>query len=163
MDAGCPFVRNAFRSSAFLRRSVFFSLECPFVSYTISESPDIMYRKIINNPLVFSDVIGPEARSILTGLLNRDPTKRLGVNGAEEIKRHPFFRDHIDFAKLLAKKIQPPFKPKVASAVDVSNFDEVFTSEEPLDSVVEDSKLSQTVQEQFAGFSYDGSHMPVSP
>ena len=61
------------------------------------------------------------------------------------------------------KKIQPPFKPKVASAVDVSNFDEVFTSEEPLDSVVEGSKLSGDVQEQFAGFSYDGTNMPVSP
>ncbi|KAH8114738.1 Pkinase-domain-containing protein [Phellopilus nigrolimitatus] len=127
------------------------------------ESPDIMYKKIVNNPLVFSDVVGSEAQSILTSLLIRDPTKRLGVNGAEEIKRHPFFHKHIDFGKLLAKKIQPPFKPKVASAVDVSNFDEVFTSEEPLDSVVEGSNLSKTVQEQFAGFSYDGTNMPVSP
>lgn len=82
-----------------------------------TETPDVMYKKIVNDPLVFSDVIGSEARSILTGLLSRDPTKRLGVNGAEEIKRHPFFDKHIDFAKLLAKKIQPPFKPKVASAV----------------------------------------------
>ena len=73
------------------------------------------------------------------------------------------FNAHIDFNRLLAKQIQPPFKPKVASAVDVSNFDEVFTSEEPLDSVVEGSKLSQTVQEQFAGFSYDGTNMPISP
>ena len=123
----------------------------------------MMYKKIVNNPLVFSDVVGSDARSILTGLLSRDPLKRLGVNGAEEIRKHPFFHKHIDFAKLLAKKIQPPFKPKVASAVDVSNFDEVFTSEEPQDSVVEGSKLSQTVQEQFAGFSYDGTNMPVSP
>ncbi|PAV17117.1 AGC Akt kinase [Pyrrhoderma noxium] len=127
------------------------------------ESPDVMYKKIVNNPLVFSDVVGSDARSILTGLLSRDPLKRLGVNGAEEIRKHPFFHKHIDFAKLLAKKIQPPFKPKVASAVDVSNFDEVFTSEEPLDSVVEGSKLSDDVQEQFAGFSYDGTNMPVSP
>jgi serum/glucocorticoid-regulated kinase 2 len=43
-----------------------------------------------------------------------------------------------------------------ASAIDTSNFDQVFTSEEPLDSVVADSHLSETVQEQFAGFSYDG-------
>jgi serum/glucocorticoid-regulated kinase 2 len=44
---------------------------------------------------------------------------------------------------------------------DVSNFDELFTSEEPMDSVVEGSKLSQTVQEQFAGFSYNGSALPA--
>jgi serum/glucocorticoid-regulated kinase 2 len=110
-----------------------------------------MYKKILHNPLVFGNEISPLARSILTGLLNRDPSQRLGVNGAEEIKRHPFFAQHIDFEKLLRKKIQPPFKPSVSSPVDVSNFDTVFTAEDPTDSVVEGSKLSQTVQAQFAG------------
>jgi len=110
-----------------------------------------MYKKILHNPLIFGDEISPLARSILTGLLNRDPSQRLGVNGAEEIKRHPFFAQHIDFEILLQKKIQPPFKPSVSSPVDVSNFDTVFTAEEPKDSVVEGSKLSQTVQAQFAG------------
>lgn len=35
-----------------------------------------------------------------------------------------------------------------ASAIDTSNFDEEFTSEPPMDSVVDDSHLSQTVQQQ---------------
>ncbi|KAI0643118.1 AGC/Akt protein kinase [Trametes meyenii] len=127
------------------------------------ENTDVMYQKILHDPLVFGDDIGAEARSILTGLLTRDPTQRLGVNGAEEIRSHPFFANHIDFQKLIQKKIQPPFKPSVSSPVDVSNFDTVFTTEAPMDSVVEGSQLSQTVQAQFAGFSYDGTHMPVSP
>ena len=110
-----------------------------------------MYKKILHNPLIFGDEISSLARSILTGLLNRDPAQRFGVNGAEEIKRHSFFAQHIDFERLLQKKIQPPFKPSVSSPVDVSNFDTVFTAEEPTDSVVEGSKLSQTVQAQFAG------------
>ncbi|KIP05161.1 hypothetical protein PHLGIDRAFT_31013 [Phlebiopsis gigantea 11061_1 CR5-6] len=127
------------------------------------ENTEQMYQKILHNPLVFGDDISPQARSILTGLLTRDPTQRLGVNGAEEIKKHPFFAKNIDFNKLLKKQIQPPFKPSVTSPVDVSNFDTVFTTEAPLDSVVEGSQLSQTVQAQFAGFSYDGTNMPVSP
>jgi serum/glucocorticoid-regulated kinase 2 len=110
-----------------------------------------MYEKILRNPLVFGDDIGPEARSVLTGLITRDPTQRLGVNGADEIKKHPFFAKHIDFKLLLEKKIHPPFKPSVASPVDVSNFDTEFTSEAPLDSYVEGSQLSSTVQAQFAG------------
>ena len=81
------------------------------------EQTDKMYEKILKNPLVFGDEIGPEARSVLTGLLNRDPTQRLGVNGAEEIRSHPFFANHIDFQKLIQKKIQPPFKPSVSSPV----------------------------------------------
>ncbi|KAF9468505.1 AGC/Akt protein kinase [Collybia nuda] len=124
------------------------------------EVTDEMYKKILNEPLVFGPDIGSEARSILTGLLTRDPTKRLGVNGAEEIKKHPFFGKHIDFKKLLQKKIHPPFKPSVASPVDVSNFDTVFTTEAPIDSFVEDSNLSQTVQAQFSGFSYNGTNLP---
>jgi serum/glucocorticoid-regulated kinase 2 len=71
------------------------------------------------------------------------------VNGAEEIKRHPFFARHIDFKELMAKKIQPPFKPSVENPADTSNFDTEFTSEPPMDSVVEDSHLSETVQAQF--------------
>ncbi|KIJ64521.1 hypothetical protein HYDPIDRAFT_154129 [Hydnomerulius pinastri MD-312] len=127
------------------------------------EVTDKMYQKILTDPLVFGPDIGAEARSILTSLLNRDPARRLGVNGAEEIKKHPFFEKHIDFKKLLQKKIQPPFKPSVASPVDVSNFDTVFTTEAPIDSYVDGSHLSQTVQAQFAGFSYDGSgNLPIS-
>ncbi|KAJ7147028.1 kinase-like domain-containing protein [Mycena crocata] len=122
------------------------------------EVTDRMYEKILNDPLVFGPEIGPEARSILTELLIRDPTQRLGVNGAAEIKKHAFFAS-TDFKKLLQKKIQPPFKPNVASPVDVSNFDTVFTVEPPIDSVVENSNLSQTVQAQFSGFSYNGTHI----
>lgn len=107
-----------------------------------------MYRKILQDPLRFPDEVGKEARSLLTLLLNRDPKQRLGVNGAQDIKNHPFFARHIDWKQLIAKKIQPPFKPAVASAIDTSNFDEEFTSEVPLDSVVDDSHLSQTVQRQ---------------
>ncbi|KAK0449158.1 kinase-like domain-containing protein [Armillaria borealis] len=127
------------------------------------EVTDKMYEKILRDPLVFGPEIGGEAESILTGLLNRDPTQRLGVNGADEIKKHPFFHNHIDFKKLAEKKIHPPYKPSVASPVDVSNFDTVFTTEAPVDSVVEDSNLSQTVQDQFSGFSYNGTNMPLSP
>jgi serum/glucocorticoid-regulated kinase 2 len=76
-------------------------------------------------------------------------------------------------SRLLAKKIQPPFKPSVVcvpyrynryyqhvshislspfpqeSVLDVANFDPDFTNEEAQDSVVEDSHLSETVQDQF--------------
>lgn len=77
--------------------------------------------QILTDPLRFGDEIPPDARSLLTGLLTRDPALRLGVNGADEIKRHPFFSKHIDFDLLMAKKIQPPFKPDVANAADTSN------------------------------------------
>lgn len=76
-----------------------------------------MYGKILNDPLRFGEEFSTEARKILSGLLTRNPLRRLGVRGADEIKRHAFFHNHIDFNLLKEKKIQPPFKPSVASPV----------------------------------------------
>lgn len=56
-----------------------------------SENTDKMYEKIVKNPLTFSDVFTTESKSILKGLLTRDPSIRLGTKGADEIKKHPFF------------------------------------------------------------------------
>ena len=39
------------------------------------------------------------ARDIIRKLTEKDPLKRLGVNGFEEIRDHPFFKD-IDWEKL---------------------------------------------------------------
>ena len=48
-------------------------------------------------------------------LLQRDPVERLGcIEERESIRSHPFFQD-IDFVKLEARKIKPPFKPNVVS------------------------------------------------
>jgi serum/glucocorticoid-regulated kinase 2 len=80
------------------------------------ENTNEMYRKILSDPLRFPDSMGSEARDLLTKLLNRDPAKRLGVKGAQEIRNHPFFARHIDFKRLWQKKIQPPFKPSVVSS-----------------------------------------------
>lgn len=113
-----------------------------------------MYRKILQDPLRFPDDMDREARSLLQGLLIRDPKKRLGINGAAEIKAHPFFAQ-IDWKRLMAKKYAAPFKPAVESATDTSNFDQEFTSEEPTDSVVDkDFYLSESVQQQFGGWTY---------
>ncbi|OBZ78439.1 Serine/threonine-protein kinase gad8 [Grifola frondosa] len=97
----------------------------------------------------------PDAKSVIVGLLQRDPSKRLGANGAEDIKRHPFFSKHIDWNRLMAKKIQPPFKPTVESVLDVANFDAEFTGEAAQDSHVDATPLSETVQDQFRGFTYN--------
>lgn len=73
-----------------------------------------MYRKILQEPLTFpsSDVVPPAARDLLTRLLDRDPQRRLGANGAAEIKSHHFFTN-IDWRKLLQRKYEPSFRPNV--------------------------------------------------
>jgi serum/glucocorticoid-regulated kinase 2 len=113
-----------------------------------------MYRKILSDPLRFPEYMDREAKSLLQGLLERNPERRLGVNGAAEIKAHPFFAQ-IDWKRLLNKKYAAPFRPAVHSATDTSNFDQEFTNEVPADSVVDnDFYLSDSMQKQFGGWTY---------
>ncbi|KAF9652740.1 Pkinase-domain-containing protein [Thelephora ganbajun] len=126
------------------------------------ENVNIMYQRILSDPLNFPPDISSEARSVMTGLLQRAPQRRLGNHGGDEIKRHPFFARYIDWNRLIAKKIQPPFKPSVESVLDVANFDSEFTSEMAQDSVVEDSHLSETVQDKFRGFTYNPANEHLS-
>ncbi|KAI7900986.1 kinase-like domain-containing protein [Cokeromyces recurvatus] len=120
------------------------------------ENTNEMYRKILQEPLRFPDDMSESAQDLLIKLLARDPNRRLGNRGTDEIRNHSFFRS-IDWVKLMRKEIQPPFKPTVKSAYDTTNFDEEFTSEQPVESVTteEDSHISKTMQEQFKGFTYD--------
>ncbi|CAG7926046.1 unnamed protein product [Penicillium olsonii] len=124
----------------------------PFYDENVNE----MYRKILQEPLTFpsSDIVPPAARDLLTRLLDRDPVRRLGANGAAEIKSHHFFAN-IDWRKLLQRKYEPSFRPNVVDARDTENFDREFTSEAPQDSYVDGPVLSQTMQQQFAGWSYN--------
>ncbi|KAJ2889939.1 rim15, signal transduction response regulator, partial [Coemansia aciculifera] len=64
--------------------------------------------------------ISPEARDFITRLLCRDPKKRLGYNGAAEVKAHPIFAG-INWDTLL--DTQPAFVPHVDDVEDTDYFD----------------------------------------
>lgn len=115
-----------------------------------------MYRKILQNELKFPTWLeNTDAQDLLIKLIQKDPSKRL--NDAQLIKNHSFFKD-IDWQKLLSKNYLPPFKPNVENLLDTSNFDQDFTSEKPQDSVVDDF-LSESVQKQFGGWTYNGDNI----
>uniref|UniRef100_A0A7S4MLV8 Protein kinase domain-containing protein n=1 Tax=Vannella robusta TaxID=1487602 RepID=A0A7S4MLV8_9EUKA len=52
------------------------------------------------------------ASDLLHSLLKKNPAERLGCNGMEEVKTHPYFAT-TDWEQVLNKQISPPFPPTV--------------------------------------------------
>ncbi|XP_057715129.1 rho-associated protein kinase 2 isoform X1 [Corythoichthys intestinalis] len=85
------------------------------------------YSKIMDhkNSLNFPDdvEISKDAKNIIWAFLT-DREVRLGQNGVEEIKRHPFFKnDQWTFDTI--RETVAPVVPELSSDIDTSNFDEI--------------------------------------
>ena len=95
-----------------------------------SDEPSITCKKILNWRKTFvipsESNLSPAATDILKKLVT-DAEFRLGRNGADDIKKHPFF-EGLDWDKL--RKQQAPYIPSVSSEVSTENFDN-FEEEEP--------------------------------
>ncbi|XP_050069341.1 RAC serine/threonine-protein kinase [Anopheles maculipalpis] len=91
---------------------------------------DILFTLILMEEVKFPRSISPNARSLLSGLLVKNPKQRLGggPDDAKEIMAHPFFAS-INWTDLEHKRITPPFKPQVTSDTDTRYFDREFTGE----------------------------------
>lgn len=89
-----------------------------------------LFELILTSSVRYPAKISDEAKSLLSGLLIKNPSQRLGggPEDAKEIIRHPFFAP-IDWVALYEKRIEPPFKPEVTSETDTSYFDQEFTRE----------------------------------
>jgi len=78
--------------------------------------------------------LSPGAQSLLRALFKRNPSNRLGggPDGTNALKGHKFFIG-IDWKRLLARKMQPPFRPHFSSSLDVTHyFDQEFTKKTPM-------------------------------
>uniref|UniRef100_A0A672PQW6 Protein kinase C n=1 Tax=Sinocyclocheilus grahami TaxID=75366 RepID=A0A672PQW6_SINGR len=95
--------------------------------------------------------ITKETKDLLEKLFERDPTRRLGVVG--NIRGHAFFKT-INWSALEKREVSPPFKPKVKSPNDCSNFDREFLSEKPRLSQSDKNLIDSMDQSAFAGFSF---------
>jgi serine/threonine protein kinase len=110
------------------------------------ENHQTMYRAILHEQAP-AELLGAEphgagcsaeAIDILGALLQKEPPRRLGTHdqagpaaargwcGAEAVRGHAFFRS-VDWARLLARAVPPPFAPDVRGDADLRNFDPEFT------------------------------------
>ena len=114
-----------------------------------------MLEDIVTKPIDLKGNFSVEAKSLLTGLLSKDPQKRIGSGegDASEIKSHPWFSG-IEWQKLESKELYPPYKPMVTGPEDTRNIDKMFTNEPPKDTPMLDNGLQM---EHFDKFTYQRS------
>ncbi|RLV97151.1 hypothetical protein DV515_00012055 [Chloebia gouldiae] len=135
--------------------------------------------KILKGKLVLPPYLTPDARDLLKKFLKRNPSQRVGggPGDAADVQKQPFFR-HINWEDLLARRLDPPFKPCLVgggrggrpgmfwgaqweqllcspqqSEEDVSQFDTRFTRQTPVDSP-DDAAISESANQAFLGFTY---------
>ena len=117
-----------------------------------STSVQTMYKYILERDPPYPPDLSPEALSVMQALLQRDPTKRLIE--PKNIKEHKFFRG-IDWDKLFAKEVTPPYVPPVKSKDDVSMISREFLDlkvELDSDSSNAGSRYSENFQKAFSDF-----------
>ncbi|XP_058061733.1 RAC-gamma serine/threonine-protein kinase isoform X2 [Anopheles bellator] len=118
---------------------------------------DILFTLILMEEVKFPRQISVNARSLLSGLLVKNPKQRLGggPDDAKEIMAHPFFAS-INWTDLVHKRITPPFKPQVTSDTDTRYFDKEFTGESVELTPSDNNGPLGAIQEEphFSEFSY---------
>lgn len=89
-----------------------------------------LQEKILKQKLSLPYFLGPDAKDLLTRLLRKEPSKRLGYHMPKDlqtIKRHRFFR-HIDWKALEKRQLDPPIMPVVTDPALAENFSGDFTN-----------------------------------
>lgn len=83
------------------------------------------YENILNAELKFPPFFNADAQDLLSKLIERDLSKRLGnlQNGSADVKNHPWFSEVV-WEKLLSRNIETPYEPPIQQGQgDTSQFD----------------------------------------
>uniref|UniRef100_A0A8D1ZJE1 non-specific serine/threonine protein kinase n=1 Tax=Sus scrofa TaxID=9823 RepID=A0A8D1ZJE1_PIG len=121
-----------------------------------------LFELILMEEIRFPRTLSPEAKSLLAGLLKKDPKQRLGggPSDAKEVMEHRFFLT-VNWQDVVQKKLLPPFKPQVTSEVDTRYFDDEFTAQSititPPDRYDSLGSLELDQRTHFPQFSYSAS------
>jgi protein kinase A len=93
----------------------------PFYEHGMNKAE--LFQNIVRGKVYPPTNVSPEVLSLLSGLLRRDPAKRLGslIGNENDIIEHPWFSD-IDRDRLFLKELDAPIIPKIKDPFDSSNF-----------------------------------------
>ena len=129
---------------------IFFEMLFGYAPFCSKETSEVCH-KIINwkkyLKIPSKIIISREAEDLIAKLIN-NPNKRLGLNGAEEIKSHPFFKG-LDWENI--RNLNAPFVPELENDYDTHYFDN-YEIKEPFYPPIKKKKKRKDVE--YLGYTY---------
>lgn len=124
-----------------------------------SKDRDKLFKNIRSGLIRYPTYLSKEAINLLQSFFIKDSEKRLGsgINGLNDIKFHPFFKN-LDWDAIYKKKIKPPFIPKISNDFDTKYIDTEFTNCTPTDSYTGGDSLDNS-DNPYQDFSFNESIM----
>jgi serine/threonine protein kinase len=96
-----------------------------------------------------------EAADFINKMIQRKPQNRLGINGAHEVKNHPWLRD-FPWTDLYNRRLRAPFIPPLEDNFDQKNINEEWKDlDDPEFKEHTISLRRNSVQGMFNGYYYD--------
>jgi serum/glucocorticoid-regulated kinase 2 len=89
-----------------------------------SRDPNEIYEAVLSEELTFPHDVAltTECRSLLRGLLCKEPKQRLGsIHGVKEILAHPWFGKN-QYSKFLEMQIEPPTNFSSIAKVNLDDY-----------------------------------------
>lgn len=107
---------------------IIYEMICGATPFSMTRDPNLrdkmkIFRNITNHKYHMPKQIPQKYRSLIEGLLSRDPLRRLGMGdeGAAEIKNQRCFRN-ISWDDMRARELDAHWIPPIKSRTDASNF-----------------------------------------
>ena len=130
---------------------IFYEMLIGYAPFCSKETNEVCYKVLhFENFLSFPDKVKISfyAKDLILKLIT-NTNSRLGKNGSEEIKNHPFFKG-VNWKKI--KDMKPPFIPKLKNDYDTRYF-EKFQEKEPF---YPDLSFRKKKDPEFIGYTYKG-------
>lgn len=130
---------------------IFYEMLVGYAPFCSKHTADICHKILhFEKYLSFPEQIkmSTVAKDLILKLLTTSPN-RLGKNGADEIKCHPFF-EGVNWTKI--RDTKPPFVPKLKNDWDVSYFDKY----EPSEPFYPDKAITKRKDAEYIGYTYKG-------
>ncbi|KAL4494602.1 hypothetical protein ABPG72_004504 [Tetrahymena utriculariae] len=85
-----------------------------------AKSQEELFEKIKFSQVTYPACISPQLKSLLEGLFMKNPSKRLGAKGIEQIKKHPWFIK-TNWESLKKKLLKAPYKNLITKKIGREN------------------------------------------